>query len=191
MKIVKIISLIFLCFFSCILSLKNMKSTNSGFYPGATDQILLTVSTPLINMDDASSQIINSCLKLAFASKYEYQERDLWAKIEKVNNKPTEVYKREFWFDFFSNIKDSVKDPKGDQVCATLLKGKLKNEGDFNDPKIQKQIRDSMGGYNAKVAKLVADRQKTFITSSISTHRYSRAVSPDVFSKLNQRANLK
>jgi hypothetical protein len=131
-------------------------------------------------------------LQTAFTSKYEYQQRDLWAKIERSISKTTELFKRVFWTDFFGIVKDELKDSTGNsQICAIALSSNLKNEADFNDPKIQKQIRDSLGDYTKTVGKLVSDRSKTFITSAISTHRGSKLISPDVFGKLNTRANLK
>ena len=190
MKIVKTLSLIILVI-SSITSHKNVKTSLNGFYPGATDQQLIKTTTPLINMNDSNAQLLNSCIQSSFADKYEYQERDLWAKIEKVNSNTNLQYKRAFWVDFFANVKDEVKDSTGSQICGVVLTANLKKDADFNDPKLQKQIRDSVADLSSKVASLVADRSKTFITSSVSTHRYSGLVDQQVFNKLNQRANLK
>lgn len=191
MKIVKTFLSIFL-FMSTISSIQHTKLSDKGFYPGSTEMQLLSTSTPLINMSDSTSQILNSCLKIAFTDKYEHMERDLWAKLEKVNSKPNEMYKRAFWSDFFGNVKEEFKDTRGvAHVCGVILTVNLKKDSDFNDANLQKKIRDSMGDYTKKVASLVSDRSKVFITSSISTHRYSSLVDKNVFNSLNQRANLK
>lgn len=184
MKIVKTV-------ISLLLIISTITS-NKGFYPGSTNQQLLMITTKLINMNTGNSVILNTCLKNSFDVKYENIQRDLWMKLEKVRPNTNDLYKRTFWIDFFSNIKDEIKDATlGPQVCGVVLAANMKNDLDFNTAKVQNDIKNEMGLITKEVSRRVADRNKLFITSSVSTHRYAKIVDKNIFSKLNSRPSLK